>query len=147
MIIINKLTILDDKILYELDSQNKWKLDIEKIKFIGEYTTSAGRLAEDWFFVFADTIDQWWQAPSTAIDHEEFWEQLGKKLNCELAPNLFASTNWATRVLYPKTLDGQELFLLIKSEPKPKTFWQKLFKTNNDNVRLELTENVKSLFK
>jgi hypothetical protein len=143
----NKLTIQDDKVVYELDSQNSWTLDIEKIKFIGEYTTTAGSLADDWFFVFADTIDMWWQAPTTAVDHKQFWKQLGQKLNCEIAPGLFASTNWATNVIYPKSLDGQELFVLVKVEAKPKTFWQKLFGADGNHERLELTDNVKQLFK
>ncbi|WP_131725391.1 hypothetical protein [Chryseobacterium sp. Leaf180] len=143
----NKLTIKDDKVIYEQDPQNMWILDIDKIKFIGEYTTSAGPLADDWFFVFADTLDQWWQAPTLALDHEQFWKQLGEKLNCEIAPGLFASTNWATRVIYPKSLEGQELFVVVKAEAKPKTFWQKLFGSDDNNEHLELTDNVKQLFK
>lgn len=142
---INKLSIKDDKLVYEQDSQNRWTLYIDKIKFIGEYTTSAGPLADDWFFVFADTFDQWWQATTLSVDHEQFWKQLGQKLDCELAPGLFASTNWATRVIYPKPLVGQELFIVVKTEPK--TFWQKLFGADDDNEHLELTENVKQLFK
>jgi hypothetical protein len=147
MTTINKLTIQNDKVVYEQDPQNRWTLDIDIIKFIGEYTTSAGPLADDWFFVFAETIDNWWQAPALAVDHKEFWTQLGAKLKCEIAPGLFASTNWATRVIYPKSLDGQELFLVVKAYTEPKSFWQKLFGTNDDDEHLELTDNVKQLFK
>ncbi|OWP63640.1 hypothetical protein CDA63_07555 [Hymenobacter amundsenii] len=143
----NKIIIKDNKLSYEQDPQNRWTLDIDKIKFVGEYTTSAGPLADDWFFVFADTIDQWWQAPTLAVDHEKFWKQLGEKLNCELVPGLFASTNFATRVIYPKILDGQELFVFAKTEVRPKTFWQKIIGVDDNNEHLELTENVKMLFK
>ena len=143
----NILTIKDEKVVYEQDPQNVWTLDIDKIKFIGEYTTSAGPMADDLFLVFADTIDQWWQAPILAIKHEHFWKQLGEKLNCEIAPGLFASANWATRVIYPKSLEGEELFVVVKAETKPKSFLMKLFGLADDNEHLELTESVKKLFR
>jgi hypothetical protein len=144
---INKLTIKGNKVVYELDPQNMWTLDIDKIKLIGEYTTSAGPLADDWFFVFADTCDQWWQAPSPSVDHKQFWKQLGQILNCELTPELVGSTNWATRVIYPKHLNGKELFIEVKTETKPITFWQKLFGAADNNEHIEFTTNVKQLFK
>ena len=142
-----KLTVKANKISCDLDLINQWSLDIDQIKFIGEYTTSAGPFVDDYFFVFADTVDQWWQASTLAVDPETFWKELGEKLNCKLIPGLFASTSWATRVMYPLSLEGQELFKLVKEESKPKTFWQKLFGSSDENERIELTEPVKSLFK
>jgi len=142
----NKLTVINEKIIYEQDPQNKWALDINKIIFIGEYTTSNGPTTNDWFFVFADTIDEWWQAPALSVDHTIFWNELVGKLNCEITPKLFASTNWATRVMYPKTLEGQELYTVVKTKSTPKTFWQKITDSNDDNEHLELTDNVKKLF-
>lgn len=142
----NKLRIQDNKVGYEIDPQNKWEIEIDKIKFIGEYTTSAGPIADDWFFVFADTVDQWWQVPASAVDHETFWIEIGEKLKCELAPGLFSSTTWRTRVIYPKALEGQELFNVVKEENKTRTFWQKLFGMDEDDEHLELTDNVRLLF-
>jgi hypothetical protein len=144
---VNKLTIQDDRLVFEQDNQKRWTLNINKIKFIGEYTTEAGPFTEDWFFVFADTMNEWWQAPTLAVDHKQFWKQLGQKLNCEMAPGLAASTNWTTRVIYPKSHEGQDMFLVVKTDVKQKTFWRKLFSSSADNEHLELTNNLKQLFK
>ncbi|WP_192820971.1 hypothetical protein [Rufibacter sp. LB8] len=144
---MNKLAITDNILSYEIDPENKWSLEIDKIKFIGEYTTSAGPMADDWFFVFADSVDQWWQVPALAVDHNNFWTDIGKKLDSEIAPNLFASTSWATSIIYPKSLEKQELFVVVKTEEeKPRTFWQKLFGKGGANTKLELTDKVKQLF-
>ncbi len=143
----DKLTIIDNKIIYEPTPNDKLSLDIDRVKFIGEYTTSGGPTSDDWFFVFADTVDQWRQVPASAVDHKTFWKDIGHKLNCELSPGLFASTSWATRVIYPKHLVGQDLFIVVKSDAKQKTWWQGLVGAADDNEHIELTENVKQLFK
>jgi hypothetical protein len=141
-----KLTIEENRVVFEQDPKNKWTLEIDKIKFIGEYTTNAGPIADDYFFVFADTVDRWWQAPTLSVDHEKFWKELGQRLKFEIAPGLFHSTTWATRVIYPKTLEGQELFKIVKTENKKQNFIQRLLGIGGERERIELTDNVKRLF-
>ena len=80
-----KLTIEENRVVFEQDPKNKWTLEIDKIKFIGEYTTDGGPIADDYFFVFADTVDKWWQAPTLSVDHEQFWKELGQRLKSEIA--------------------------------------------------------------
>jgi len=141
-----RLYIQENEIVYEQDPKNKWSIKIDNLKFIGEYTTAEGPLADDYFFVFAEKVDEWWQAPSLAVDHGKFWIELGKKLNIEIAPELFGSTIWASRVIYPKNLEGQELYRIVKTEPKRKSLFQKLFGLEDSDERIELTENVSKLF-
>lgn len=142
----DRLVIQDGKVVYMREAEAVWMLELDKIKFVGEYTTAGGPYVDDWFFVFADKVDDWWQASTLVIDHEQFWNELSKVIDSQVAPTLFYSTKWASNVMYPKQLEGQELFVVVPANAKPKSFWQKLFGSDNDK-RLELTDNVKQLFK
>ncbi|WP_192823110.1 hypothetical protein [Rufibacter sp. LB8] len=140
-----KLTIEANQVIYEMDPRNKWVMDIGKIKFIGEDTTANGPWEPDYFFVFAEKENEWWQAPNEAVKEMGFWTQLSEKLNCEVGPTLAASTQWATKVLYPVSLAGQEMFEIIQIDQKSKSFWQRIF-GSAATERLVLTENVRKLF-
>jgi hypothetical protein len=141
----SRLTIQNRKLVYTTGSSTGWTLDIDRIKFVGEYTTANGPWTDDWFFVFAEVEDQWWQVPAEAVDHSIFWALLGQALDCDLAPGLFGSTTWATHVLYPKALEGQDLFVLVNKESRSNTLWQRLFGSSS-NQRVELAAGVKQLF-
>ena len=142
-----ELKISKDEINCIENNQIIWTLKISHLKFIGEYTTAQGPFLDDYYFVFSEKEKDWWQAPNQAIKNENFWTDLGIKLGQPIAPHLFASTDWKTNVLFPKNLEGQELFKLVQTGNSKRTFWQRLFGSGINNERLELTDNVKALFK
>ena len=143
----DKLYIKGSKLIYELDSENKWELLIEKIKLIGEYTTSAGPYTDDYFFVFIEKEDEWWQAPTTAIEHEAFWRELGLKLGTSLVPGLAASVDWKTRVIFPPELEDKSLFNVIKVNTEDTPFWKRIIGLGSENERLVLSDEAQQLFK
>ena len=140
-----KLSIEDNSIICEQAGQTLWTLDIDKLKVVGEFTTAAGPLNDDWFMVFADRPDKWRKVPIEAIN-EQFKSQLSQGLKQEITPSLAASAMWATRVIYPKELEGQELFQVTKLGTKPNAFWRRILGNTNAEVNIELTDKVKTLF-
>lgn len=135
------LTVRGNEVVYEANGEIQWSLAADELKIVGEYTTSGGPMEDDWFFVFCDTPDgnRLWQATALAVDHKEFWQQLGQRLGCAIAPGLFASTNWASRVIYPPELEGHELFTTVKATSKLKGIWQRIF----GSEKIRLTDEVK----
>lgn len=141
-----ELKIAADKIIFTDNGQTAWTLKIDEIKFIGEYTTNHGPFADDYFFVFAENLKEWWQAPNQAVKNEQFWTNLGLKLGAPIAPNLFASTEWKTNVLFPRNLEGEELFQIIKVDKSKRTIWRRIFGIKTNDEKLELSDNIKKLF-
>ena len=145
------LIIQNNTIVREHEGQILWTMAVDKLKLIGEYTTAAGPMVDDWFFVFAETVefDKLRLATALEIEHTQFWGQLRACLDCgadcKMAPHLFASTSWASRVMYPEKLAGQELFKLVKLESVTKNFWRRLF-GNDADERIELTQEVQQFF-
>lgn len=142
----NILRIEADSVIFESPKEVVWSIGLSQIKVIAEYTTTDGPWADDWFIVFlTERSDQWFQVPVSAKIDETFWAVLCKRLGCE-TPCLFASTSWASNVIYPHSLNGRELFEVIREDVNPKTFWQKFFgRKNSSNQRLKLTQEVKKL--
>jgi hypothetical protein len=143
-----KLILNNDEVQCIGEDGLLWSIPINELVFIGEYTTSAGPWFDDWFYVFSNEYNTWYEVPFEAefAGATEFWKLLGEKLNCELVPSLANSTVWKTNVIYPANLDGEELFTIITIPGKPRTFKQKIFGGNDDEEKLELTDKVKALF-
>ena len=135
-----------NKLIYEQDHESLWELPIDKIKLIGEYTTSTGPINDDYFFVFAVQEIEWFEAPATAIDHQSFWGELGQKLGARVHAGLANSVTWMTRVMYPTQLEGQELFE-IKEDKREQPLWNKIIRISSDKGRLAFTDDVQKLLK
>jgi hypothetical protein len=144
--VINKLFISGSQVVYDFDANEGWTMDIDKIVFIGEYTTANGPYVDDYFIVFAESKDEWWQASFYAIDHNSFWDELGKRLNCELVPSLTGSVVWASKVIYPAKFAGQNLFDIAKVEGKSLNLFQKLLGADDESEKIQLSADVKNLF-
>ena len=136
-----KLTLENDSIIYKKEEEILFQIDINKLFYIGEYTTDAGPLLDDWFLVFSDNINDWREV-SVNYFEKEFFVQLGEKLNCKLNIGLANSTNWNSRIIYPKELEGKELFD-FKSMPT-EGFINKIFKI--ETFEFELSDTIKKYF-
>ncbi|WP_143435122.1 hypothetical protein [Hymenobacter roseosalivarius] len=120
-----------------------WTLDIDKLKVVGEFTTTAGPWNNDWFLVFADKSNEWFEVPFEASS-KQFWSRLSQKVNQELIPGLAASVTYASRVIYPKELVGKGLFRLTSLGENLSANQQQIAGLNEVNV--EFTNQVKDLF-
>ncbi|WP_210486802.1 hypothetical protein [Rufibacter aurantiacus] len=141
-----ELFINDNQLVFEHSSTNKWAVEIDKIRLIGEYTTADGPWLDDYFFVFAEKEDEWYEAPNEAVKNHDFWEILSEKLNFKVAPSLFASTQWDSKVLFPKDMKGQKLFQVITEKKPARTLWQKLMGSSAKTEKIAFAENVKKIF-
>lgn len=135
--------IKDNEIIWETD---KWgtlgQIPIKDIKAIGEYTTSAGPLQDDWFFVFILSDKDIRQVSAYASGLEEMLIQVGQILNTDLVGNLASSADWNTRILWPNQFRGQEIFKLI--ERTPTNMWEKVkLKLGLLKQEMELADNLK----
>lgn len=139
--------IKDGNIIWESE---KWEtlvqIPIKDIKVIGEYTTSAGLLQDDWFFVFIFTAKDIRQVSAYATGLEEMLVQVGQIVNADLVGRLASSAAWNTRVLWPNDFRGQEIFKII--ERTPTSFWEKVkLKLGLLKQEMELTSNLKDYLK
>jgi hypothetical protein len=135
--------IKDDTIVWVSDEGLVTQIPIKGIKIIGEYTTSAGPLFDDWYFVFITNPHNIKQVPAYATGVQEMLVQLGGRLNSELSGQLANSADWKTNVLWPTSLRGQELF--GSTEREPNGTWEKIkAKVGlSHNNEIELTDTLK----
>ena len=99
------------ELVYSSDAKDYWRLSAADICAIGEYTTAGGPSVDDYFFVFVtDRGAAWYEASFYADGRDEVLSRLSKLLGEDLTTGLCHSTSWKSRVLWPKTLEGKELF-------------------------------------
>lgn len=135
--------IKDGVIIWVTDkSETLEQIPIKEIKIIGEFTTSAGPIQDDWFFVFILSKDDIRQISAYASGTEEILKQVGQHINADISGQLAASADWKTNTLWPTNFRGQELFKV--SEKQPTDIWGKIkSKIGLTETEIELTEDLK----
>ncbi len=97
-----------------------WTIAVKDVVLFAEYTNDEGPLLDDYFLVFV-TIEQ--RAPHfvTASFYSngcnEIIQQLAKYWNVDLDLQLYGSTDWRSRIVWPPSLAGQECFDLTEVPP------------------------------
>ena len=141
----SQLILKDDVIYYKSGRGNEWKLSLSEIKVIGELTTNEGPFIDDWFVVFVIDENNWKTSTMYLKDNiaETFFKELSSKLNYNIIPSLFHSTEFKSIVAYPEKIKGKELIEL--KEVEPQGWWDKLKAKLNlgKAVQLTLTKDVK----
>ena len=116
------------------------------IKLIGEYTTSAGPMADDWFIVFMTSAKDWTQISEYTPGMLELLQELGTHLKAELVGTLFASISWKTNIIWPQQVTGREMWSVLTE--KPATLIGRLKKALGfASQQLMLTEVAASVFR
>jgi hypothetical protein len=135
--------IKDETIIWDSDGGLVSQISIKNIKVIGEYTTSAGPMFDDWYFVFITDPSSITQISAYASGIQEMLGQLGQRLNSDLSGQLANSADWKTNVLWPTNLRGLGLFTLTEREPNGT--WEKIKSKIgvSDNKEVKLTDNLK----
>lgn len=80
---------------------------------LGEYTTNVGPFAEDHFFVFISAADgeREWAADDPVVDR--LLGMVATHAGEDVSPTLANSTDFASRVLYPPSLRGSDLYRFV----------------------------------
>jgi hypothetical protein len=105
-----------DTLRYSLTSSG-FVLPLSEIRIIGECTNQNGPFADDYFLCFVTQPSGWYEASFYASGCEEFLSALGARLGVPLQFTLMASTDFASRILWPATLAGRPLFDYDLEEP------------------------------
>lgn len=132
-----------DEIVFTHKGKELLRFPLSEIKVIGEMTTIADPMANDWYFVFVTKDNKEYFMPAYANNMESFQKQLGDKLETYIIGTLFASVVINSNIIYPKVLAGQKLFEFNNVEPK--NVWEKIERLLGFGKRItsELTEEVK----
>ena len=136
------LKLADGLIKYSLPDGRGWELPLSQIKVIGEHTNSDGPHLDDYFFVFVLPDGSWHFASYYANGAESFYLELSSNLGCSLKFGLTKSTSLKSRVMWPKDLEGKDLFNLVP-EPPSKNYLIRLGQKISPTVRFELSEPVR----
>jgi hypothetical protein len=101
-----------------------WELPIADVGVVGEATNPSGPWGIDYLLYFATGPDLWFEASFYADGRDEFLLALGEALGNPLELGLCNSVDYASRVLWPRSLAGQPMFQY--SDVPPKTWLGKL---------------------
>lgn len=98
-----------------------WTVSINDIILVAEYTTDEGPLADDYYLIFC-TIEAERAVFATctfyAGDRDAALRSLSDRLGSPLELGLCGSTVWASRVLWPPRMAGQQYFTFKAAEPR-----------------------------
>ena len=111
-----------DRDLVYRDGQNElWRLSVDYLVVVGEYTNAGGPWFDDWFLIFGYRQEgkmEFREIP-VPLDVKEVLAELGNRLEGEpIRPQLVSSTEWNSRVLWPETLEGKPFFNFANKSPQ-----------------------------
>lgn len=132
-----------EDIIFKSQGKELTRLSLTNVKVIGEMTTTAEPMTNDWYLVFVDKNNEAHYIPTYANNMESLQKQLGNRLDAEIVGSLFSSIDFDSKIIYPKELAGQKLFEF--KEATPINFWEKIskFLGMGKTITAELTEVVK----
>ena len=130
-------------------------INLDEVVVIGEYTTDAGPLFDDWFLVFVYKTGDWDSISIYAAGIDDLKQHLSTIYNTDLSKYFLAnSTEWRSYIRYPQGLEGKPFFIFQAHAgySKPTTFIHKLKSALGLGVygkswELDLTDEVKSTLK
>jgi hypothetical protein len=118
-----KVNVSQDIITWAMISDDRITIDLNDVKFIGEYTTDDGPFVDDWFLSFVYSDGTWDNISVYADNIESVKDYLSKKFSLDTSYYLANSTKWDSQILYPKAFLGHKLFEMIspKGYKEPET--------------------------
>ena len=145
-----KLEIVAETVLATWNGSPLWKLPIAALVLIGEYTTNEGPCKDDYFIEFVSVEDgkAFFSTVSFyAEGRDQAFAALEKTLNRPLTLELYASTDWNSRVVWPPSLSGRPFLRPAKPTSNFKAFIHRLGlrgsdQVVSDEVRVYIAEQV-----
>ena len=98
-------------ITYTSQHYGSFSIPLSEVALIGEFTTDNGPFIDDWFLVLVPRSGgEWFETSIYAEGIESFLEQLSAALGSTIIGSLAASTDFASRIIWPMALAGRPLF-------------------------------------
>jgi hypothetical protein len=138
-----KVLIQNDNIIwYDREDKVIGTIPLNKVKAIGEYTTSEGPLVDDWFYLFFISQNDIRQVSAYATNLNSVLESLSAKYKCDIIGHLSHSTTFESNVIWPTQLRGQKVYEALATDG-PKTVWERIKFTFGQNVEMVLTNELR----
>jgi len=132
-----KLEVAGETVQATLSGSRLWSFPIAALVLIGEYTTNQGPYVDDYFVEFV-TVESgkpfFWKVSFYAEGVEQSFVVLEKKLGEQLLLELYASTEWKSRVVWPPAESGKPFLRPAKSTSTFKAFMERLALRGPDQV-------------
>lgn len=132
-----------DQILYNSRDYGAWRFPLAELRVFGEYTTDNGPMIDDWFMVFVTSNNgDWFESSTYAEGANEFRRQLAAAPGATgLHGDLFASTNFTSRVLWPAAILGEPLFQFTATRLP---WWRRIMRFGVTPIQIELSPPVRA---
>jgi hypothetical protein len=139
-----RIRLTDGMICYNSAFFGSWEFPASIVSAFGEDTTDQGPMIDDWFMVIVpDAGDGWLEASVYAEGADVFRADLAKALGTEsLYGELFAHTDFASRVIWPTRLAGKPLF---DFKPVPMPWWKRLVRLGSEQIQFALSPDVQAV--
>ena len=121
---LGRVHLADDTIVYCSESYPSWKIGLNEIQVIGEFTNENGPYCQDHFLAFVADVKSCHELPCGAHGFSAMKGQLERHLNGHLELQLIFTTTFESAVLWPFEMKGQRLFHFSRTNPP--TMWAKL---------------------
>jgi hypothetical protein len=122
--LVGSITIDNEHIQFRSKGYGNWDLDVNTVLLIGEYTTQDGPMMEDYFVVMVTENRNEFEIPVNVKGFHDFLKEVARRMHVDISRKLMFSTDFASRVIAPISLEGHPLYIFEK-EKKP--FWKGLF--------------------
>ena len=114
---LGRLTMKAQSLCFHSCFYPSWELPVASMTLLGEYTNEDGPHAADHFLIFIDCEGNQFEVPFDAEGTACVLRQLSSILAFPLKTHLLFETSFASRVLWPPGISGQELFQIrIKNQ-------------------------------
>jgi len=99
-------------------------------------------MIDDWFMDFVTSSEcGWYEASVYAGGADELRKRLASVLDADsLHSALFASTDFASRIIWPQPLRGQQLFHFT---PIPMPWWRRILRFGTGELRIQLSPEAR----
>jgi hypothetical protein len=143
---LHKLYIKNDTIYLKHNTITLVEIPIAEIKMIGEYTNDKGPFQDDWYVSFYYGENEYFEFSMNTNEIMDMLSNLGKRLNSEIIPSLFSSTDWKSQILFPQKYKGNPIWEIKELESKsPFEKLKAFFRFKND--QLIMTNQAIEIFK
>ncbi len=135
------LNIEGSTLSYASPDYGNWRIQVSEIIAFGEYTTDNGPMIDDWFMVFVNREFNWVEASNYCAGRGEVRNELAKRWSLE-SPygQLWGSTTFASRVIWPQALAEKPLF---EFEERSQTILEKVKSLGMGLIDKNLTPEVR----
>lgn len=99
-----------DFVCYDSPSVPIWRVAVDQIRLIGEWTTDQGPFVDDYFLGFATDATGWRSASFYAEGRDKFVAALSARLGSDIVLSLANSVDYTSRILWPPHLVGLPMF-------------------------------------